>query len=147
MAVRVIVSQNLHAESSSNLSMSTRSSGILIFCGSAFRVPTLSTRLPVCCGLGVSRVLFGNIRHVAGTGYFFSTWPGFSGLWVLPLPELVFWLFLMFVGAPDPSGDRGSMPLMVPWGDGGAACCTTHTRCCPSGPCTDAIHGAPGHNR
>ena len=24
---------------------------------------------------------------------------------------------------------------------------TTYNRCCPFGPCTDAVHGAPGHNR
>ena len=28
-----------------------------------------------------------------------------------------------------------------------AACCTQYTRCCPFGPCTGAVHGAPGHNR
>ena len=30
---------------------------------------------------------------------------------------------------------------------GHAACCTQYTRCCPFGPCTAAVHGAPGHNR
>ena len=24
---------------------------------------------------------------------------------------------------------------------------TTYNRCCPFGPCTGAVHGAPGHNR
>ena len=28
-----------------------------------------------------------------------------------------------------------------------AACCTQYTSCCPFGPCTGAVHGAPGHNR
>ena len=38
---------------------------------------------------------------------------------------------------------HGYMGLMA----GHAACCTQYTRCCPFGPCTGAIHGAPGHNR
>ena len=38
---------------------------------------------------------------------------------------------------------HGYMGLMA----GHAACCTQYTSCCPFGPCTDAVHGAPGHNR
>ena len=38
---------------------------------------------------------------------------------------------------------HGYMGLMA----GHAACCTQYTRCCPFGPCTGAVHGAPGHNR
>ena len=59
MAVRAIVLQHLHAESSSNLSMSTRSGGtLLIFRGSAFRAPAISTRLPFALGSGVSYLLW-----------------------------------------------------------------------------------------
>ena len=43
-------------------------------------------------------------------------------------------------------GDRGDTPR---WGlmAGSVACCTTYIRCCPFGPCTVAVHGAPAHNR
>ena len=34
---------------------------------------------------------------------------------------------------------HGYMGLMA----GYAACCTQYTRCCPFGPCTGAVHGAP----
>ena len=34
------------------------------------------------------------------------------------LLEFVYWLFLNYGSAPDPSGDRGDKPLMVPWGVG-----------------------------
>ena len=63
--------------------------------------------------------------------------------------EYVAMVVLKFARAPGPSGDRGDMPLMATWGlmAGHAACCTQYTRCCPFGPCTGAVHGAPGHNR
>ena len=54
----------------------------------------------------------------------------------------------VFKGPWSLRGSRGYAPhgfmgLMA----GHAACCTQYTRCCPFGPCTGAIHGAPGHNR
>ena len=51
-------------------------------------------------------------------------------------------------GPWSPRGSRGYAPhgymgLMA----GYASCCTQYIRCCPLGPCTDAVHGVPGHNR
>ena len=55
---------------------------------------------------------------------------------------------LNFGRAPDPSGDRGDMPLMVPWGDGGVCRLTYDVHQTLSlGPCAATVQRAPSHNR
>ena len=61
---------------------------------------------------------------------------------------------LKLASAPGPFGGRGEMAMAVASSARLAflrgavcACCTQYTRCCSFGPCTDAVHGAPGHKR
>ena len=55
---------------------------------------------------------------------------------------------LNFGRAPDPSGDRGDMLLIVPWGDGGVCrlLCAVH-KTLSLGPCTVSVNGVAGHIR
>ena len=82
----------------------------------------------------------------------FDSW--YCSLRVQVFLEFVYWLFLNFASAPGLSGGRGEMAMAVASSARLAflrgavcACCTQYTRCCSFGPCTDAVHGAPGHNR
>ena len=82
----------------------------------------------------------------------FDSW--YCSLRVEVFLDFVYRLFLNFASAPGLSGGRGEMAMAVASSARLAflrgavcACCTQYTRCCPFGPCADAVHGAPGHNR
>ena len=60
---------------------------------------------------------------------------------------------LMFESAPGLSGGRGEMamavasPARLAFARGAVCACAAVHQTLSFGPCTDAVHGAPGHNR
>ena len=67
---------------------------------------------------------------------------------VFALLAVAYWLFSKFARAPDPARGRGDMPHTA-FGVGGLVCSLLYAvhEMLFLGPCTDAVHGAPDHNR